>query len=220
VLALAVIGWRQVLYYYVHVGAEVARLYRSASYNYSMAAVGWRVFAGTNDSALGDSLTIRPLVPCPAIAGIAAAALPVFVLAAGLYLAYKMRVQSLAFGVMVCVSVLVCPVSWIHYLVLMFLPLGLVLTEKERWRLRASHYYLLGCTLLLFYVHNGALDALALVVAGASAAISGGETLPSRALLVTLIPVMVPLLSMVLLAAVDRAAVSRSLYVRADDDGV
>lgn len=123
-LAALLMGTDRVFYYYLRVGAKVAPLYRAHEANFSLWSVGWRFFEGIHSEVV-SSVAAPPVIVAPLAAGIVSAVLPVMLLATGLRWAAKAHRVDTAWGILVCVSVLISPVAWSHYLILTALPIVL-----------------------------------------------------------------------------------------------
>jgi hypothetical protein len=150
-LAAAVLmGFDRVVYYYVDVSAIVSPLYRAHEANFSMWTIGWRLFDGTGSPVL-LGLEAPPLVIAPILARYVSLAVPLVLLGTGLWLATHARRFDTSFGILVCVSLLVNPVAWSHYLILAAIPIIIVgrrlfalnLPNRETWAF-------LALSLLLF----------------------------------------------------------------------
>ena len=134
-LAAAVLGADRVATYYTKVGPAVGRLYRLHDYNYSAWALGGKAFEGG-----GHYHRIAPLVRAPRLAAIAPVLAPGLALLCGLGLCLRRRGDDLAFAVLPGVSILVTPVAWPHYTLLLTIPL-LLLARRLRdlgWPRRAT----------------------------------------------------------------------------------
>jgi hypothetical protein len=133
-------GLDRVAYYYFKVSIIVSPLYHAYESNFSMWTIGWRMFEGTGSPVL-LGLEAPPLVAAPAVAHLVSLAIPMVLLALSLTLALRAHSFDTSFGILVCVSILVNPVAWSHYLILISIPLSIVarrlltldLLGKETW---------------------------------------------------------------------------------------
>lgn len=116
--------------YYTQVGAEVAPLYQGFAFNFSPWTLGWRLFAGTGSPVL-VSIEAPPLIPVPQIASYVSLLLSGLVFIGGMALALRARTQVIALTILMCLSILVNPVTWIHYFTWTFPPL-VVLAKRLR----------------------------------------------------------------------------------------
>ena len=114
--------------YYFKIGPSVAAIYRSHEANYSICALGQRLFLGINLTA---TTRTAPFYQSETLAQITTVGLPFLTLLIGLILALRMRDMGPAFGLLVVVSLLIGPVLWPHYLVLALLPLALWLRRMR-----------------------------------------------------------------------------------------
>lgn len=128
----------------------VDRMYRAHFSNISLWSLGWRVFDGTGFDPLVHP-TAPPLVPSPQAAQIVSALLPLLTLLAGCLAIRRLESREWAFGLMICVSLLVSPIAWTHYLVLVLIPATQLLLwlRNRRFPRRESALSLLAVGLLL-----------------------------------------------------------------------
>jgi hypothetical protein len=119
--AVCAMGATTVFDYLTRVLPLVTRLYHAADRNISIWTVGWRLFDGMGSPAMPE-LSAPPLVQSAQAAAVVSAGLPAFVLIASVIVIRKQRSERTALGLMVCVSILVSPISWTHYLVLAAVP--------------------------------------------------------------------------------------------------
>jgi len=123
-------GLSPVLKYYFNVSGMMFPLYRAAASNISLWTIGWRFFDGTGSPVI-VLLQAPPLIHAPATAALVLVALPVVVLAVVLIAALRTRDQSSAFGMLICLSILIHPIAWNHYLVLMAIPV--LVAARRLW---------------------------------------------------------------------------------------
>ena len=123
-------GLSPVLKYYFKVSGMMFPLYRAAASNISLWTIGWRFFDGTGSPVI-VLLQAPPLIHAPATAALVLVALPVVVLAVVLIAALRTRDQSSAFGMLICLSILIHPIAWNHYLVLMAIPV--LVAARRLW---------------------------------------------------------------------------------------
>ena len=126
--AAVVVGVGPVASYLTEVLPTVSDAYRAYDRNISLWAVGWRLFDGTGSAVL-VGVAAPPLVEAEALARLVSAALPIGALLAACLIARRERDRERSFALMVCLSVLVNPIAWSHYLVLTLLPLATVLAR-------------------------------------------------------------------------------------------
>jgi len=146
-----IIGFDQIIYYYTVAGKAVVPMYESFERNISLWTIGNRLFKGTY-SEISLGIEAPPLVLAPAIAPYFSIGIPLLFLLLGLWLAFRAGSFDGAFGILACVSLLVNPVAWSHYLVLAFIPITILIhltMEKnglKKWEITA----LLGVAFILF----------------------------------------------------------------------
>ena len=110
-LAIALHGWGMVRDYYFKYGPMVSAIYRVGDLNLSLMTFGRRFF-----SAFGVNFTISPLWDSPLLANVTGVALPLLALSLALYGAHQLKRFDAAFALLMSVSLLLNPITWIHYL--------------------------------------------------------------------------------------------------------
>ena len=129
VAAAFVIGFSDTLTYYTVVGPTVSKIYREFAGNFSVWTIGTRVF--------GVSWTdwYNPLIHVPAIAPVVSLVAVGCVLVLALRGALRARSFDSAFCALTCVSTVLNPIAWSHYLVLTAPALCLV-----AWRMKQGGF--------------------------------------------------------------------------------
>jgi alpha-1,2-mannosyltransferase len=127
--AALVIGFSDIVAYYRVVGPSVSKLYREFAGNFSVWTIGTRVF--------GVSWTdwYNPLVHVPSIAPVVSVVAVVCVLILTIRGALHTRSFDSAFCALTCVSTVLNPIAWSHYLVLTAPALCLV-----AWRIKPGGF--------------------------------------------------------------------------------
>lgn len=165
-LAAAVLmGFDRVLYYYGKVSSAVSPLYRAYEHNFSLWTIGWRVFDGTG-SLVVMGFSSPPLVNAPILARLFSYAIPLALLLAGLVLAVRAHSFDTSYCILICVSILVSPVAWWHYLVLLLIPVFIIGRRLYNldWPKRETNFALvLG---LLLVISRGQLSNIIRILAG------------------------------------------------------
>jgi hypothetical protein len=129
-LAVAfVIGFSDIVAYYTVVGPSVSKIYREFAGNFSVWTIGTRVFGVSGID------WYEPLIHVPAIAPLVSVVAVVCVLILVLRGALHTRSFDAAFCALTCVSTVVNPIAWPHYLVLTAPALSLV-----AWRLKPGRF--------------------------------------------------------------------------------
>jgi hypothetical protein len=123
--SMLLLGYETVFFYYTEVGSMVSWLYRAHVSNFSLWSLGWRLFEGNGSLILAGAVA-PPIFMSVVLARGIAVILPLLVLIVGLALAHRSSGFDTAFSIMICVSILVNPVVWIHYLILALLPLCVI----------------------------------------------------------------------------------------------
>lgn len=153
-IAALLMGYQAVWYYYAKVGSVVGSLYRAYVLNYSVWSVGWRLFAGTGASIMAGAEAL-PVLASPLLARSFAVLLPLLLVIVGVIMAYRARDYDIAFAIVVCVSILVNPVAWIHYLILATLPLCVIGRQLVRQCFPQTETCIaIVCGLLLLISHR------------------------------------------------------------------
>jgi hypothetical protein len=118
-------GIDRVSYYYLKVGTSVLRTYHASIGNFSLWAIGWRIFGGTSLQDWGGG-NAPPLFAAPALAPFISLAIPFALLILGFIFASKARTIDTSFGILTCVMILVSPVAWYYYPILALIPFAIL----------------------------------------------------------------------------------------------
>lgn len=166
-LAAAVMGISPLMYYFSFVLPTVTAFYQNFAWNHSLWTIGYRLFNYT------DGITVAPLLKSPGAAIATSVLIPALVLAATCLLTRRKIGLDWAMGAMLCVSTVVNPIAWPHYLVLTLIPA----TQVFKWLAardfpwRETNYAIVGGVLLI--VGHTIWERLAFLLAGETAAIDG-----------------------------------------------
>lgn len=125
VAAATLIGLDRMTYYYLKIGMSVSSLYHAHISNFSLWTIGWRIFDGTGSPVL-SGVNVPPLFSAPAIASIISIAISFTMLIFGFIYATRARTLDTSFGILICLMILVSPVTWDHYLIPALIPLAIV----------------------------------------------------------------------------------------------
>ncbi|MDA8219581.1 MAG: glycosyltransferase family 87 protein [Dehalococcoidales bacterium] len=202
-IAALLVGFDVVVRYYTEVGSAVFALYRAHERNISLWSVGWRLFDGTGSPVVAG-LTAPPLFASTVLAQLVSYGLPALFSVGGLALTARTRRLDTAFSILLCVSILVSPIAWMHYLSLALLPLAVCLKHLMRRGFPRPSTYIGAAIAFSWFVAPAQLDALALRLGGGDPAQIGQVSVPLAASLVTLAPTLGLLLLIVLLWSLDR----------------
>ena len=182
-IAAWLLGWSTLTHYLTTVLPLVTDSYRAHAANSSVASIGWRLFDGTGSPVL-LGFAAPPLAKCPSAARALSIVLPLGVLTIAGLAVRRHPNPDHAFAAMICVSILVSPISWNHYPVLTLIPGALVLRWIVCHRLPAKQTnWILGVFLLLAV--NWVRPPLWLV---AAAPANGEASVPFALGLLTMIP--------------------------------
>lgn len=126
------IGSENFFFYYFDVSREVSSLYRSCTYSYSLATLGWRLFSGTQCETI-VGLTASPLLHLPSLAPYVSWIIPaLFLLLVLVVIIRSVHSLEISFCLMLCASVLISPVFWNHYLVIGLIPVVVIAKNLQR----------------------------------------------------------------------------------------
>ncbi|MBN1888871.1 MAG: DUF2029 domain-containing protein [Thermoflexales bacterium] len=145
VAAGVVMGFDHVVDYYVHIGPQVFSLYRNHGSSFSTPSLIWRLFEGTG-SPLMEGMIAPPLVNAVWAAQPLSMLVSLSLVGLVLYVTRKSSFEG-AFGVLVCVSLSISPVAWMHYLTLALIPVVIVgsrLFESRFPKQESGVAYLVG----------------------------------------------------------------------------
>lgn len=210
IAAALLMGWQPVVDYYLRVGGEVAPLYQAHAGNFSLWTVGWRLLDGTGSPVL-VGITAPPLIAAPSWAPYLSLALPVAVTGIGLLAARGRDIEG-GFGVLLCLSLLVNPVAWSHYLTLTLVPLTIAGRRLLRLNFPASltvHFVLIS---LLLWLPRGTLNALIATLGAAPGSVA--PQVPFVVSLLSLLPAVAVLGLAALLWRLSPAGVPAPLDTR------
>jgi hypothetical protein len=130
-LAMLVMGVAPMMNYYLQVTRQVGVIYRSFLKNYSLWSIGYRFFEGTRPIGEGY-IYAPPLLYLPKIAPYVSAGLAILFFIVGLFWAARSRNKEIAYSILILVIVLVSPISWDHYYVLITISLTVLLITLSR----------------------------------------------------------------------------------------
>lgn len=197
------VGSQSIADYYLKVGPLVSMLYHSYIRNFSLWTIGWRVFDGTGSPVL-TGVNAPPLVNAPNLACYSSLILPVILFAVGVFLAMRASTFNASFGIMTCVSLLVSPVTWSHYLILALIPVAIVLRRLFALDLPKKETNLAILLGLLLYIPQMYLNNVMLMFADQSMTGTGSPTVHFAVTIISLIPAAAVLGLMYLLRCVDQ----------------
>jgi hypothetical protein len=144
-----VIGFDSILGYFSRGGSEVIPIYRNFYTNISVASIGWKLFDGVGTPLNEPVLHAYPLAQSIGLAQALSLILPVLLLVASLRLSIKAKDFDISFGIMTCVSAVINPISWVHYLSLLIIPA--VIISQRLAVARTPKLIALGAVLLILF---------------------------------------------------------------------
>jgi glycosyl transferase family 87 len=212
------LGPARLIEYFTRVAPELSRLYQGSAVNLSAWAVGWRLFDGTPTGAFGGfNITAPPVIAAPW-----AAAVMSFVIPIGLFavICFWSRHSSLdaAFGASTCLAMLVSPIAWAHYLVLVCIPAAYVIEWLIRHRFPARETSLALALAVLFAVPYEAWEIAASLLAGQMPVEQTTSVLPALPALITFMPSLALVLLIWLIAHFSAQESSAAVVLNSRDD--
>ena len=192
-IGYTVAGWamgpRRVVTYFTEVLPAAHDPFRGSNLSISAWGLGWRLFEGTGSPMPVHAwLTAPPLVESPVAARVVAAGLPALIFGVACWWAWKGSCLDGSLGVMICASLLVSPIAWWHYLVLIFIPVAQVAKWLACRRAGVTEGILALVVAVLLLPSRLAWEELALLIAGQTPVAHGGSVVPTGAALLTLAP--------------------------------
>lgn len=198
-----IVGFDHVFNYYLNAITEFSDYYHSFAYNYSLWTIGWRFFSGTESNVL-QGINAPPLIESPTAAGITSIVLPLLYIIIGLSWALKAKETNTALAILVCVSVLVNPIVWVHYFVILLFPFIILVNLLRSQDLPPLETIsLMIITAILFILDNTTLKNT-VERFGLGTEIEGNIQVSFLASLITLIPVILVIGYAILLWRIDR----------------
>lgn len=187
-----VIGFGEVINYYVSVGPAVSKLYRATEGNFSLWSIGPRMFDASADN------WYQPLIHIPSVAMFVSLVIVAGVVALALKGTLRTRSFDSAFCALACISVVVNPIAWTHYLVLTAPALCLVARRIVHGKAPRKSMLVAGVVLVAALLIEHTLPA----VVALSPRVSGADPVPFAVSFIAYLPLaFVLLLTYVTLAS-------------------
>ena len=187
-----VIGFSRIVTYFTRVLPSVSNLYRATSVNLSLWSIGERLFAGTSLLAQGqDGPTVvhtAPLIRSVLAAQFTSIAIPTLALALASWVAYRHLDVEWSVGLMVIVSILVSPLSWGLYVVLVAIPGTLIVNRLNHHDFPTPATSVAFVIALLLVVPDFVWAHRAFYEAGSPPALDPNQPLPFVRSILTLEP--------------------------------
>jgi hypothetical protein len=117
---------------YLKVTTQVTSFWRLFWSNTSLLSFGYRLFEGTKKTVVYDTFEAPPLINLPGIAPFVSISLVVGFLLLGLILALRTKEIETSFAILLFVIVLISPVSWDHYFVMITISLFILWRNLTR----------------------------------------------------------------------------------------
>jgi alpha-1,2-mannosyltransferase len=128
-----VIGPRVWMGYYTHAAPSVIEIYRTDAANFSPWAIGYKLFerTGTSQIAFSSLVHATPIYNDPSLARQVAFLCALTVFGLSLYAAIRARFE-LGLAILLACSVIINPLAWHLYLLVMLVPLAIVVDYLPR----------------------------------------------------------------------------------------
>lgn len=198
-----IVGFNGLAKYFTSVVPAVTKLYQSSSWNISLWTIPARLFAGTGSIDV-SSLTAPPLAVRPDLTSWLPPMLLTVALGASLLLTHHTQDFDASLGIMLCACILMSPVSWIHYSVLLVMPIATLSKSLLRRALPIKPTAVAGATALLLSVPVSVWRAVAILVGHPQA-----DPNPTYVSFAASLISMAPTLALVLLVALLATTASR-----------
>jgi len=135
-IAVLLMGLRPVTTYYFQNSPQIAAIYRNNVFNFSAWTIGTRLFAGTG-AVDAPWFHTNPLIDAPMLVALTSIICVAAVLVYGFFFAIKARRFDTSVAVLINIAVIVSPVTWIFYMVLVLLPIAMLRTVED-WKTKAK----------------------------------------------------------------------------------
>jgi hypothetical protein len=131
-------------------------------------SIGFRLFDGTGSKIMDNYISAPPLVYLPKIAPIVSMILIITFLVGGLVWALKFKDINIAFAIIVCVMLLVSPLAWAHYYILLLIPLSILLQNLVKRSYPPWQTLIFVIIYLLLFLFNEQIGHLVALMNGGS----------------------------------------------------
>lgn len=121
IFTIPLIGFDQFLYYYSNVSSIVLPYYDRFIFNLSLWSVIARTFRGTG-SILMTGIRTPPLINYPNFESVASIILIAIIIIFCIWLSRIKSTYDFSISIMIIISVLISPITWIHYFILFVIP--------------------------------------------------------------------------------------------------
>ncbi|MHB1004704.1 MAG: glycosyltransferase family 87 protein [Chloroflexota bacterium] len=142
---------------------QVAAAYSGHSHNISLFSVGTRLFVGTGSPVMAGFVA-QPIWFSPTLAWLTNYVAPAAALVLLALAARRLHDRGALYGTAMCVSVIVSPVAWSHYLVLAVVPAACLVAALVRQRLPVRETNLALAVALLLLLPSDAIRAVFMAV--------------------------------------------------------
>ena len=126
-VALCVVGIGPFMDYYLRVSTQVIKVWHGYMVNFSLWSIGYRLFEGMGSPIMKDLFRVPPIINLPWVSPLVSIGLVVGFLLFGLVCAIRSIELETAFSILVCVIIVISPVSWDHYYVMIIIGVTVML---------------------------------------------------------------------------------------------
>lgn len=152
-VAASFIGFGHAISYYAALGPTVSSLYRAVDRNRSLWTVGWRLFYGTGRDYVSN-IQAPPLLDAPGVASVLSFVVPSAVLLVVLWISLRLVEFDVSFSLLILVSLVISPITWDFYFLLILLPVATTLQILWSMDLPNRSTCFAGGVILLFLVYD------------------------------------------------------------------
>lgn len=200
-VGILIIGLDRVLAYYTVVAPSVSQIYRATSMNTSVYSLVWSLFVGTKD-LIWSSVETTSMFSMSTFAPLVAILVSLLFAGIGIWKAFQMQTFDGAFALLICVSVLVGPITWRHYFTWLVIPLTVVVCYLSTLNFPSKLSQVMICVLGLAGVSWYLPDPIIKFLTGLYIQPATLTTVPFAVGIVTYVPSMVAVILMILLVRV------------------
>ncbi len=187
--ALLAVGIHPFMDYFLRASSEVFKIYHTQILNFSIWSVGFRLFKGMGPLLFLNHFTSRPLINLPGLAPIFSAALMVTFLVVGLVMALRSKHVEIAFAIMVCVTIAISPLSWIHYYVMLIICLVILMKQLADRSFPAYQTLLFSLIVLVLFFFFDMSSQITLLLNGGWAALGSDNQISFASSLIYFLPI-------------------------------
>lgn len=159
IAASLLIGFNRIIDYYLSTGPMVSTFYRTVDRNRSLWTIGWRLFYGTGRDYFSN-IQSPPLFYSPDLASILSFILPASLLLLVLWSAIKSTNFDMSFSLLVVVSILISPIAWDFYFLLLLIPFAVIIRSLFTLGLPRRETYIASVVFLVLLSYDPLLTIM------------------------------------------------------------